>query len=307
MDDGAPSWREVLRWKLGRGPQDADEGAPDTPAEVVSWVRRPLPDTGWRVSWLGHASFLLEGQGRRLLIDPVFSDFCAPLPLPSMKRLSPPPCSVEALGEVDAVLLTHTHYDHLDLPTLRHFRGSMMVVPTGYAGWMQRRGFESVRELGWWDEMELFDGVSVKASPARHFSARTPFDRNPSGCCGYRIEGGGVALWHAGDSGDAPIFDEVGERWGPVDFGMIPIGAYSPRWFMSRVHLDPRQATRVFRVTRCRRAVGMHWGTFRLTDEPMGEPPLLLEREGIEGFFTGKVGESWWVGPLESMQSDAES
>ena len=248
------------------------------------------------MSWLGHASFLLEGCGRRLLIDPVFSDHCAPLPFRSLRRLVSTPCTLQELGPVDGVLLTHSHYDHLDLPTLRKIPKARMVVPEGHAAWMARKGFTDVQELSWFGSLELFPGVSITATPAQHFTARTPFDRNRGHWCGFRIEGGGSSLWHAGDSGYCPAFREIGERLGPVDFAMIPIGAYAPRWFMKPMHMTPEEAVEVFREVRCRRAVGMHWGTFRLTDEPMGEPPLRLAAAGEEGFITGAIGESWRVG-----------
>lgn len=288
-------FRDVLRWKFGFGPDEPASDAPDVPAEVVAWKREPLPEAGWRVTWLGHASFLLEGCGRRMLVDPIFSDHCAPLPMPSLKRLAPPPCAIGELGGIDAILLTHSHYDHLDLPTLRQFPDALMVVPEGHREWMRKKGFSDVRELGWYASDQILSGVGITATPAQHFTARTPFDRNRGHWCGWRIDGGGFSLWHAGDSGYGPFFTEIGERLGPVDFGMIPIGAYAPRWFMEPMHMTPEEAVRVFRETGCRRAVGMHWGTFRLTDEPLGEPPLRLAAAGEPDFVTGKTGESWRV------------
>ena len=172
-----------------------------------------------------------------------------------------------------------------------------LVVPPGHAAMLHRCGFQEVRELSWFERTVFQNRVTIIATPAQHFTARTPWDRNRGHWCGWRIEGDGVALWHAGDSGYAPVFREIGEKLGAVDFGMIPIGAYSPRWLMKPMHMTPEEAVEVFHETRCRRAVGMHWGTFRLTDEPMGEPPLRLSRMNEDGFFTGKVGESWLVLP----------
>jgi N-acyl-phosphatidylethanolamine-hydrolysing phospholipase D len=164
-----------------------------------------------------------------------------------------------------------------------------------------RVGFKNVRELAWHHETELAPGITVTATPAQHFTARTPFDRNRGHWCGWLLDAGGLKLWHAGDSGYCPAFAELGERFGPVDLGMIPIGAYAPRWFMRPIHMDPEEAVKVFQETRCKRAIAMHWGTFRLTDEPMGEPPLRLRaalaEAGIdpETFLAGSVGQSWEV------------
>lgn len=295
--------RDVLRWKLGLAAKDPPSSAPDEPAATVPMVLEDAPANGWRVTWLGHASFLLQGGGRNLLVDPVFSDHCAPLPFPALKRHVPPPCRIDGLPRIDAVLLTHSHYDHLDLPSLRALgKQTPLLIAEGHATWLGKQGFSEVRELPWFASAEIFPGLRVTATPARHFTARTPFDRNRGHWCGWLLEIDGVKLWHAGDSGYCPAFREIGERFGPIDFGMIPIGAYSPRWFMKPMHLTPEEAVKVFEDTRCRRAVAMHWGTFRLTDEPLGEPPLRLaaelEMRGIEEdrFITGRVGESWKFG-----------
>jgi N-acyl-phosphatidylethanolamine-hydrolysing phospholipase D len=300
--------REVLRWKLGRGekviPTFPDAKAPAAVTFLTTERLSPIPDHGWQVTWLGHAAFLLSGCGARLLVDPIFSDYCGPLPWLGFKRLAPPPCGIAELPPITAVLLTHTHYDHCDLPTLRRLGRTLpLIVPSGHRPWFRRQGFAEVTEIAWWESVRITTDIVVTATPARHFTARTPWDRNRGHWCGWHLAGGGVSLWHSGDSGYGPGFQDIGQRLGPVDFGMIAIGAYEPRWFMQPLHIAPAEAVLAFEETRCRQAIGMHWGTFRLSDEPLGEPPLLLaaalsERNLPPGCFTtGAVGQQWHVPP----------
>ncbi|MEO5917060.1 MAG: MBL fold metallo-hydrolase [Luteolibacter sp.] len=298
---------DILRWKLKWGPQETPElpDAPDSPAErrvVASAEIATPPQVGWRVTWIGHASFLLQGGGRSLLIDPVFSEFCAPLPLPGLRRMVATPFAISELPKIDAILLTHGHYDHLDLPTLREIgRHTPIVIAEGHAAWLTGNGFSDVTELAWNERREIFSGINLTSTPAQHFTARTPWDRNHGHWCGWLLEGLGCKLWHAGDSGYCPAFSEIGERHGPIDFGMIPIGAYLPRRIMRAMHMKPEEAVRAFLESQCRRAVAMHWGTFRLTDEPAGEPPILLSRalreHGVPAgcFEVAAVGTQWEI------------
>lgn len=281
--------------------------ASDKPAGRQEISREKIaksPITGWRATWLGHASFLLQGGGISLLVDPVFSEFCAPLPLPGLRRKVAPPCRIEDLPPIDHILLTHGHYDHLDLPTLRKIGGETpIIIAEGHARWLQHKGFGKVMELAWHENVEIAPGIRVTATPAQHFTARTPFDRDRSHWCGWLVEGEGCKLWHVGDSGYCPAFLEIGERYGPIDFGMIPIGAYLPRRIMRPMHMNPAEAVQAFLDARCRRAVAMHWGTFQLTDEPLGEPPLLLSKALREmsvppdWFVAGDIGEQWDILP----------
>ncbi len=300
---------DILKWKAGLGPRETPE-LPEAPNQAALWQRVTRehiavpPARGWRAVWLGHAGFLLQGNAFSLLVDPVFSNFCGPLPLPLLRRQVPCPCALKDLPPIDAVLLTHSHYDHLDLPTLRQLGLEVpLVVAEGHAAWLRRKGFAHVTELPWFASAELAPGIRVTATPAQHFTARTIRDHNRGHWCGWLVEGAGVKLWHAGDSGLCDAFREIGERCGPIDFGMIPIGAYQPRRIMRPMHMNPGEAVAAFLQSRCRRAVAMHWGTFRLTDEPLGEPPLLLElalREAslpADVFTSGKVGEVWEIQP----------
>lgn len=274
---------DILRWKLriGRGeiariPHASRMGAPTVALDPAE-LSHP-PESGWRITWLGHSSFLIQGAGKSILADPIFSPYCSPLPLPAMRRKVPPPCEIHELPSVDAVLLTHSHYDHMDLPTLRELGHSTpLFTPRGHSATLAGKGFQNVTEVGWWDDVELAPGIRITAVPAQHFTARTPFDRDRAHWCGWVIEGAGRRLWHAGDSGYCPAFAEIGKRFQGIDFAMIPIGAYQPRSIMKPMHMNPEEAVMAFRDAGCKEAVAMHWGTFQLTDEPMGEPPILLE------------------------------
>jgi N-acyl-phosphatidylethanolamine-hydrolysing phospholipase D len=218
-----------------------------------------------------------------------------------LKRRVPPPLALRDLPPIDLILLTHSHYDHCDLPTLRHFpRNTRIIVAEGHRTWLMERGFANVIELPWWSERKEGE-ITITATPAQHFTARSLNDRNRGHWCGWCIEGGGKRLWHAGDSGYCAVFREIGERLGSIDLSMIPIGAYAPRWFMKPMHMNPEEAVQVFQDTQTQQAIAMHWGTFALTDEPLGEPLLLLEgslaAHGIpaERFACGAVGQCWQV------------
>lgn len=294
--------QDILRWKLGCPPVEKPL-VPEAPDEPAGWthldteILKPAP-AAWRAVWLGHASFLLQGCEKSVLIDPVFSDYCSPVPIKALKRKIPPPCELADLPPIDAILLTHNHYDHLDIPTLRRLRSvPEIVISEGNGQWLAKKLGRRVRELAWEQTLTLFPGITVTATPAQHFSSRTPFDRDRSHWCGYLIEGGGTKLWHAGDSGYSADFADIGKRHGPIDFGMIPIGAYQPSAIMRPMHMDPEEAVQVFLDARCLAAAAMHWGTFALTDEPVGEPPLRLRRElarrglPLSSFTSPRVGE----------------
>lgn len=298
---------DALRWKCGLGKREfvvyPDAIAPARWHSINPNDLQQIPTKGWLVFWLGHASFLLMGAGMRILIDPVFSDYCAPFPFhfPALKRKVPPPIALHDLPPIDLILLTHSHYDHCDLPTLRHFpRTTKFIVAEGHRSWLVGRGFTDVTELAWWSAITL-DEITITATPAQHFTARGLHDRDRAHWCGWSIEGAGKRLWHAGDSGYCEVFREIGDRLGPFALSMIPIGAYAPRWFMKPMHMNPEEAVQVLQDTRSKQAIAMHWGTFSLTDEPLGEPPLLLEaclrKQGIasEKFAVAAVGDRFEV------------
>ena len=271
----------VLRWKLGLGPAaDAREHL----AEAASAVSAaPFVDndgialrgaTQSGLTWIGHATFLVQLGGLSILIDPVFSER-----LFTIRRLVRPGLGIDALPKVDAVLVTHNHRDHMDEPSLLALpREAVVIVPNGLGAWFARRGFTRVHELGWWEAVDL-GGARVTFVPSQHWSQRGPLDRNESLWGGYVIEDGSHRVYHSGDTAYFDGFRDIGQKLGKIDAAMLPVGAYEPRWFMRGQHMNPEDAVRAFSDLGADRFVAMHWGTFRLTDEPIGEPPAFTRAE----------------------------
>jgi len=228
------------------------------------------------VTFIGHSGFLLRVAGRNILTDPVFSRRCSPVSFAGPARVRAPGLRIEELPEIAVLVLSHNHYDHCDVPSLRKIakRFPRMVVVTGLGNkaFLAGKGITNVVELDWWERAEL-EGVVVTATPARHFSARTLNDRNKTLWAGMMIEPvAGPKIYFAGDSGYTRFFKEIGERLGAPDLALLPIGAYEPRWFMGPVHMNPEDAVKAFLDLGAKRAVGMHFGTFQLTAEAIDAP-----------------------------------
>jgi N-acyl-phosphatidylethanolamine-hydrolysing phospholipase D len=226
---------------------------------------------------------LLQFDGLNVLTDPVFSQRASPLQWIGPRRIMDPALSIDALPPVDVVLLSHNHYDHLDKPAVKRIARAhphaTWIAPLGLGAYIRGWGVGEIVELDWWQETTI-DGLRVTATPARHFSARRLGDRNKSLWCGFAIESKGTRAYFAGDTAYHPEFGEIGARCGPFDFVMVPIGAYDPRWFMHIVHVDPEEAVQIYEDVVASHVgaprpimLAIHWGTFRLTDEPMDEPP----------------------------------
>ena len=221
-----------------------------------------------QLTWIGHASFLGCLDGTRFLIDPNFSRRVGAF----YPRHVAPGLETRDLPSIDLLLITHSHPDHLDAPSIRRLdRSTQVLAPAGLGKWFARRGFRKVQELSWWDEAEIAR-IKVTFTPARHWSRRTPWDGNRSLWGGFVLEANGTHLYHAGDSAWFDGFAEIGRRFPDLDVAMVPIGAYSPAWFMEHNHMNPEQAGDAFLAVGARRFVPMHWGTFQLTDEPLAEP-----------------------------------
>lgn len=285
--DGArpPGFGDILKWQLSRTSAPDRPPAPRVEPDLKRLARPPGPGQGARLTWLGHSSFLVQLDGVSLLLDPALEEGIGPEAV--VRRKVPPGVPVDKLPHIDACLVSHDHYDHLDLPTLKKV-GCLVVAGLG-----QDDLFNKARllyaPLGWWQSTPI-GGVTVTFVPAQHFSQRGLTDGGKSLWGGFVIQGSSATLYHAGDSGYFSGFAEIGRAFPAIDVAMLPIGAHEPRWFMRNMHMDPGEALQAFQDLGARLFVAMHWGTFKQGDEPLDEPPRRLEAErSRRGIAPGRV------------------
>jgi len=255
------------------------------------------------ITWIGHSAFLVQLAGTNILMDPHFSERASPVQFAGPRRIVALPIELCELPRIDVVLISHNHYDHLDLTTVRELAamdaGSpLFLVPLGLKAWFHEIGVTRVEEYDWW-QAHSQGALRFTLVPVQHWSKRTLWDNNRTLWGGWIVDGSGLKILHTGDLGYSRDARDIGERVGPFDLALIPIGAYAPRWFMKTMHVDPAEAVQLRADLRARRAVAMHWGTFeRLTDEPLDEPPRVLEAQraaaGLEpdDFAVMKIGET---------------
>jgi len=302
------SFRDLVRWKLDaepgawRGRMDAPPGTPPPPRVGPGELR---------VTFVNHATTLVQLDGVNVLTDPVWSDRVGPLPFLGPKRKRPPGIRFEDLPPIDLVVISHNHYDHLDIPTLRRLARAhhpRIVVGLGNAPILRGEGIGNVVELDWWRTIRLRSGVRVTAVPAQHGSNRGLNDRNRTLWAGYVLEGQGGYAYFAGDTGFGPHFAQIADRFGPPRLAILPIGAFRPQWFMQPVHVSPEEAVRAHLVMSAHRSVGMHFGTFSLADdgedEPVDELNAARLREGVpeDHFWVLDFGEGRDVPPFHHAE-----
>jgi N-acyl-phosphatidylethanolamine-hydrolysing phospholipase D len=273
-------------------------GAPRLVTPDAAWLRDNARHSVPSVTWMGHAGVLVQMDHVTLLTDPIWSDTASPISWLGPRRFVPPPLPIAELPAVDAVLVSHAHYDHLDLATLRSLaaRGTRFLVPLRVGEILRPAGIGPVEELDWWESRAVGD-VVVTCVPARHWSQRGLGDMNRTLWAGWVARGPTRAFWFAGDTGYTRLFAEIGDRLGPFDLAALPIGAYDPPAMMQPVHLNPEEAVQAGVDARADRLLGIHYGTFDLTDEPLGDPPRRFHaeaaRRGMDGarIWTPAVGE----------------
>jgi L-ascorbate metabolism protein UlaG (beta-lactamase superfamily) len=252
------------------------------PARIDEPSHRPpaLDGAAAAVTFIGHSTFLIQTAAGCMLTDPVYSQRAGPLNLLGPRRVRQPAVKFDDLPPVATVLLSHNHYDHCDLPTLRRLArrfDPLVVTPIGNGNLVRSAGITRVEELDWWQSTQL-SAVPITLTPAHHFSARGVFDRYRALWGGFMLAVPGARIFFAGDTAYTPLFHEVRRRLGPVDLALLPIGAYEPRWFMRSVHMNPAEAVQAHVDLAATRSIGMHFGTFQLTTEGIDAPLRELEQ-----------------------------
>ncbi len=234
-----------------------------------------------RVTVINHATILIQSDGYNILTDPIFSERCSPVSFMGPKRARAPAIAFEELPKIDVVLISHDHYDHLDLPTLERLiaRDNPQILVGLRVG--QYINSSHVRELDWWEVARIAPGLQVTFVPTQHFSGRGLFDRFTTLWGAFVVEVASKKIYFGGDSGYAAHYTQTFERFGPMDIALLPIGAYRPRDFMRYAHVDPAEAVKAHQDLHAKKSVAMHYGTFQLSAEPLNEPEMFL-REAIQ-------------------------
>jgi N-acyl-phosphatidylethanolamine-hydrolysing phospholipase D len=274
-------------------------GAPSAIANDGAFLRDNARHSKPTVTWVGHATLLVQMDHVSFLTDPTWSHTASPVSFVGPRRFVPPALPFEALPPIDLVVISHNHYDHLDLTTLRRLaeRGTRFLVPLRVGELLRGEGIGPVEELDWWDQRRIA-GVDVHCVPARHWSGRGIGDDSATLWSGWVVVGPTRRFYFAGDTGYFAGFQEIGRRLGPIGLAALPIGAYEPAAMMRDVHLNPEEAVQAGVDLGAQRMIGVHYGTFDLTDEPLDEPPRRFQAEAVRRGLTSQV----WTPPLGEVR-----
>jgi N-acyl-phosphatidylethanolamine-hydrolysing phospholipase D len=288
---GPKSLGDVIEWRLTK-----DSSPARVAIEVSDEWRNLTPQSHPYAIWIGHATYLIDTGDVTILTDPIFSDRASPVSWAGPERLIPPAMSVQQLPKIDAVLISHNHYDHLDLPSLKLLQKNnpnmVILAPQGDKELLDSQGLNYVSEFRWWQNTQVKQ-TEFTFTPVQHWSGRGITGRNTSLWGGWFLKSPALSLYHAGDTGYSKDFVATQERLGTPDFAFIPIGAYKPRWFMKGSHIDPAEAVQVALDLQVTKSFGMHWGTFVLTDEKIKEPRKLL----AEALIKRQLAPDFFVAP----------
>lgn len=293
---GKGSAGRMLKWQFSRRAEPTlGDCLNRPPAPITPDAERIAEPAPFQLTWLGHATWLVQIDGVTLITDPTFGRIA---PLKVLKRQAPAPLPIDALPAIDVIAVSHNHYDHCDLPSIRALRArspeALIVVPAGFAEWMRGKLGDPVVALPWWESL-THGALQIHAVPAHHWSTRGVGGTNRSHWCGFVFEGAAGRAYFAGDTGDGEHFAAIAERH-RLDAAMLPIGAYSPRWFMKPQHMGPWEAVEAAR-TLSAHLLPMHWGTYKLTEEPLDEPPRLtrqlVEEAGDVALTMLRPGGTW--------------
>ncbi|MBT0811591.1 MBL fold metallo-hydrolase [Litoribacter ruber] len=291
------SFPEVLSWQVNR-----DKGPwPNEIQPVSATVPKSAVQTGVEVTFVNHASLLIQGGGVNVITDPIWSERASPVSFAGPERLREPGVKYQDLPAIHAVLISHNHYDHLDLETLTKLKDDfdpLFIVPLGVDLLLQENGITNVAAMDWFDTIDLPQGGVVHCAPARHFSGRGLGDTNQTLWAGYVVEVAGKKIYFAGDTGYGAFYKLIKERIGAPDLALLPIGAYKPEWFMQPIHMSPEEAVMAHLDLEATQSIGMHFGTFPMADDGQAEPVedlgLARKKLGIEEneFFALQEGQT---------------
>ena len=269
------SINDMVRWMR------SDQEPIITKIEISSeWKSIDLSNNDNYAIWIGHSTFLIKKEGLTILTDPIFSDRASPFGFIGPKRLIPPAINISALPRIDVITVSHNHYDHLDISSLRKlsklFPEALFFVPNGDKRLLNKNNIKNVHEFDWWNSFKV-KNFEFTFTPVQHWSKRGLFDRNRSLWGGWHIKHNDYSIFHAGDTGYSNDFVQTRLRLGAPKYAFIPIGAYDPEWFMSDSHVNPEEAVQIMLDLEAEKGFGMHWATFTLTDENTIEPKIRLE------------------------------